>query len=119
MGSIMTEQHETDIIRRGTDEILFRRLDAPVASWTKAGGRWAVEYWCAEMAYPIAQAWVFTGGYEPYVDWLYVMEEHRRAGIGAALLDAIRARWPGVEFDAFTESGNQFLAAYGETSDAE
>jgi GNAT superfamily N-acetyltransferase len=66
------------------------------------------------MAYPVAQAWVFTGGYEPYVDWLCVMEDHRRAGIGTALLDAIRARWPDVVFDAFTDSGEKFLDAYEE-----
>lgn len=49
------------------DEILFRRLDAPVASWSKPGCRWAVEYWRARMAYLVAQAWVYIG-YEPYVD---------------------------------------------------
>ena len=95
------------------DEILFRRLDAPVASWSKAGIRWVVEYWRAEMAYPVAQAWVYIG-YEPYVDWLCVMQHFRRAGVGTALLDAITARWPDVVFDAFTGPGEQFLAAYGE-----
>lgn len=107
----MHQQSEVESAFRGRDEVLFRRLDAPVASWSKPGIRWAVEYWRKEMAYPIAQAWVVMD-YGPYIDWLFVMDEYRRQGIGTALLEAITARWPDVEFDSFTELGELFLDRY-------
>ncbi|MBM4022989.1 MAG: GNAT family N-acetyltransferase [Planctomycetes bacterium] len=65
------------------------------------------------MAYSVAQAWIVEG-YGWYIDWLYVMDGHRRQGFGSALLKAITERWPDVEFDAFTESGEQFLDAIEE-----
>jgi len=108
--SAMHQKNEIEIVKLDHAEILFRRLDAPVASWSKPGIRWAVEYWWEEMAYPVAQAWVVMN-YGPYVDWLHVMDGHRRLGIGTALLMAITERWPYVEFDAFTESGELFLAS--------
>jgi GNAT superfamily N-acetyltransferase len=92
------------------DEILFRRLDAPVASWSYPAIRWSVEYWRKEMAFPVAQAWVCDSPYGPYIDWLHVMEGHRRQGIGRALFAAIRRRWPDVEFDAVTDDGELFLS---------
>lgn len=106
--SVMHQNNDVEIERRNRDEIIFRRLDEPVASWSKPGGRWAVEYWRKEMAYPVALAWV-SMPYSPYIDWLYVMEGYRRRGIGSAMLEAIKARWPDVEFDAFTESGEHFI----------
>lgn len=106
----MHPKNEIEIVKLDRAEILFRRPDAPVASWSKPGIRWAVEYWWEEMAYPVAQAWVVTN-YGPYIDWLHVMDGHRRQGIGTALLKAITERWPDVEFDAYTESGELFLAS--------
>ncbi len=106
----MNVEDEVEKRSRVQDEVVFRRLDDPVVSWSKAGIRWAVEYWQSEMAYPVAQAWVVMN-YGPYVDWLHVMEGHRRQGIGTALLKAITKRWPNVEFDAFTESGELFLGS--------
>lgn len=111
----MTETNEIDRVRVGQDEILFRRLDAPVASWSKPGGRWAVEYWARGMGYPLAQAWV-SEAYDGYIDRLHVAEEFRRQGIGTELLKAIQARWPGVGFDAFSELAEQFLAGCGVTA---
>lgn len=89
-------------------EILFRQLDTPVASWSKPGIRWVVEYWRKEMGFPIAQAWVGIG-YVPYIHWLHVMEGHRRRGVGTRLLTAIKDRWPGVEYDAVSEAGEMFV----------
>lgn len=106
----MNQHSEAERVMLGPDEILFRRLDAPVASWSGPGVRWAVEYWPAGMAYPVAQAWVVMN-YGPYIDCLHVMDGHRRRGVGTALLTAITERWPEVEFDAFTEAGEQFLAS--------
>ena len=106
----MTPHSEVERVSRGRDEILFRRLDAPVASWSRPGVRWAVEYCRADMASPVAQAWVVMG-YGQYIDCLHVMEDYRRRGIGTALLTAITERWPEVEFDAFSEAGEQFLAS--------
>ena len=79
----------------------------------EGGDSVGVEYWREEMAYSIAQAWVYMGS-DPYVDWLFVMDEYRRRGIGTALLGAVRERWPDVEFDAVTEAGERFLASLGE-----
>lgn len=106
----MIPHGEVERVSRGPDEILFRRLDAPVASWSRPGVRWAVEYWARDMAYPIAQAWVVMN-YGQYIDCLHVMEDYRRRGVGTVLLSAITERWPEVEFDAFTEAGEQFLAS--------
>ncbi len=86
-------------------EILYRRLDAPVASWSAPGVRWAVEYWCDEMAYPVAQAWVNVSPYGEHIDWLHVQEAHRGRGVGFALLCAVSDRWPGVKSYAATEAG--------------
>lgn len=105
----MHRKNDVEIVQADRGEFLFRRLDAPVASWSKPGSRWAVEYWLNGMAYPVAQAWVVMD-YGPYIDRLYVMEGHRRQGVGTALLTAITERWLDVEFDAFTESGESFLA---------
>ena len=91
------------------DEILFRRLDAPVASWCHPSVRWAVEYWRPKMVFPVAQAWVSLDPYGAYIDWLYVMEGWRRQGVGMALFQAIRQRWPDVEYDAVTEAGEALL----------
>lgn len=107
----MLNPNSTETIRIGTDEILFRRLDTPVASWSMPGGRWAVEYWCEGMAYPVAQAWVFTGGYEPYVERLHVMEEHRHTSVGTDLLEAIKKRWPDLLFDAMSECEEQVISS--------
>lgn len=95
----------------GGDEIVFRRLDAPVASWCLASARWVVEYWRREMAFPVAQAWVLHDPYGAYIDWLHVMEGCRRQGIGKALFAAIKQRWPDVEYDAVTEAGERFASA--------
>ena len=95
------------------DEILFRRLHAPVASWSVPGIRWAVECWHPEMAYPVGQAWVVVTPYGPFLDWLHVMEGHRRTGVGTVLLTAIRKRWPDLVVAPVTESGESFLAARG------
>lgn len=99
---------------REGDEILFRRLDAPVASWCRPSARWAVEYWRPNMAFPIAQAWVFTDPYGEYIDWFHVMEGCRRQGIGKALFQAIRQQWPDVEYDAVTEAGEGFVKGMGD-----
>jgi len=93
-------------------EILFRCLIDPVASWSLPGIRWAVEYWLAEMAYPVGQAWVHVTPYGPFLDWLYVMDDHRRAGIGTALLEAVHARWPDVVCVAVTEAGERLLGEF-------
>jgi GNAT superfamily N-acetyltransferase len=114
----MNQQNEAEVRCHGGDEILFRRLDPPVASWTKAGNRWVVEYWRENMAYPIAQAWVVVD-YAPYIDWLHVMEGYRRLGYGSELLKAIIERWPDVEFDSSTDVGEQFLAGHEEKSSGE
>jgi GNAT superfamily N-acetyltransferase len=99
---------------RDGDEILFRRLDPPVASWCRPSARWAVEYWRKDMAFPVAQAWVFVSPSGVYIDWLHVMEFCRRQGVGKALFAAIRGRWPDVEFDAVTEAGEAFLNCLAE-----
>lgn len=106
----MNQQTEIERVTLGGAEVLFRRLDGPVASWSDPGVRWAVEYWQVDMAYPVAQAWVLMG-YGQYIDRLHVMEDYRRRGIGTALLTAIQQRWPKVEFDAFNKAGELFLAS--------
>jgi GNAT superfamily N-acetyltransferase len=72
------------------------------------------------MAYPVAQAWVMVvppqpeRGYvlEPYLDWLHVMDEYRRRGLGMRLLDACLARWPDMNYDGATDAGEAFCDAY-------
>jgi GNAT superfamily N-acetyltransferase len=91
-------------------EVVFRRLDAPVASWTEPGIRWVAEYWREPMAYPVGQSWVVVTLYGPIIDWLHVMDDHRRVGIGTTLLTAIRTRWPDVVYAPATELGDRFLA---------
>lgn len=101
--------------------ILFRRLDEPVAPWSSPGIRWVVEFWVPDMAYPIGQAWVMdippSPGFEntkldPYLDWLYVMDEYRRKGIAGKLLDACRGRWPNMNYDGATDAGEAFCDSY-------
>jgi len=103
---------EVKNIDTGHGEILFQCLRDPVASWSPPGIRWAVEYWLKDMAYPVGQAWVHVSPYGPFLDWLHVMDGHRRAGIGSALLSAIEQRWPDVICDPATELGELFLAKY-------
>lgn len=107
---IKTRVPETMALASGGDEILFRRLDAPVASWCRPSARWVVEYWRPEMAFPVAQAWVYLDPYGgEYIDWLHVMEGCRRQGIGKALFAAIKQRWPDVDYDPVTEAGEGFV----------
>jgi GNAT superfamily N-acetyltransferase len=94
-------------------EILFRELTEPVASWSVPRCRWVVEWWDREEAYPFGQAWVFVSdGSLIFIDWLEVPAEHRRKGIGTALMDAIRARWPQVSYEGATDLGEAFLREY-------
>lgn len=98
-------------------EILFRHITDPVASWSVSGIRWAVEFWCNGMAYPIGQAWVTVvprqGDYylPPFVDWMSVDPEYRRMGVGTALLKAIKGRWPDVTASVGSVLGELFLEA--------
>lgn len=116
-----TESEQTEEISERT-EILFRQLVEPVVTWSKPGLRWAVEFWCWGIPYPVGQAWVGAyppmagGSPEPYahIDWMHVQEQYRRQGVGTSLMEAIKARWPDVDFDAATELGNKFLAALPE-----
>lgn len=102
-------------------EILFRCIDEPVMSWSLPGLRWIVEFWEFDAGYPYGQAWVQVPppapkGYEtfePYIDMLYVMEDYRRLGIGAALMSAIIERWPETLFDAINIESERFLRSIG------
>src|SRR5262245_51554342 len=84
--------------------ILFRNLGVKVPPGWLAGATWQVEFYPpGDRGFPSGVAWVFVPPgrqkVEPgdiYLKYIIVADDQRREGIATRLVEAIRARWPGV-----------------------
>jgi GNAT superfamily N-acetyltransferase len=84
--------------------IHFRQLDGggpPWPTWAKDCEHWQVEYFPDEHARPFPEglAWVMVppAGPDwpgPVVEYVLVLDDSRRRGIGTKLVAAIKERWP-------------------------
>jgi GNAT superfamily N-acetyltransferase len=109
-------------------EVLFRKLESPLPGHLTPGTHWYVE--CYEtglgLGNPVGMAFV-TSVEQPnsgksgagqvefsfaYIDYLFVLDEHRRKGIGILLLDACIGRWPHIHYDGVTRAGKAMLRAW-------
>ncbi|MBN9118109.1 MAG: hypothetical protein J0I06_02920 [Planctomycetes bacterium] len=97
-------------------EIVFRQTDSPIASLGYPGEIWSIEYRRSGVAFPVAEAWVFVSPQWTYLGFLFVVEGCRRQGIGTAVFEAIKQRWPNAEFDAVTEAGKAFVNRLAESA---
>ena len=81
---------------------------------------WYVEAYDFERSWPIGIAFVADGTKSSSapeatpllcfrLDYLFVIDEYRRQGVGTALLEAVKKRWPNMYLDAATEKGERFL----------
>ncbi len=108
-------------------EFVFRQLFDPMPRSWRAGMYWQVEaHPEGEHSCPVGLCWVVDTSiilpperkheaYSPIVDFLFVLDSYRRAGVATALIDACRQRWPDLELTGtVSPEGEAFLKAYEE-----
>lgn len=100
-------------------QIIFRQLNDNIPLGWVAGVRWIVEAYPGEpgdlvdLPFPMGQAWV--SDYNPHnnltsLDFILTADQYRQQGVGKALYEAIKKRWPNVFVtDAISVSGERFL----------
>ena len=94
--------------------IIVRRIDRAIPSTWVAGVHWYVEYHSDdyESGYPCGIAFVTAAKRVAYLDFIFVVDQDRRTGIGTALLNACRRRWPYIEFgEAISKAGAALLTS--------
>lgn len=97
-------------------DIVFRNVgnDCGPACGPELYDYWHVEAYDFERSWPLGIAFVADGtksssGTETAallcfrLDYLFVIDEYRRQGVGTALLNAVKERWPSMCLDAATE----------------
>ena len=76
---------------------------------------WYIEYHDdQDHGFPDGMAFVTRApdGGMTFVDFILVADMHRRKGVGTALVEAIRTRWPDAIFtDAISDDGEAFMAS--------
>ena len=108
-----------DLVRRyhafeaiGFDEDTVTRTLAPLLQGGEAGRIWLIERAASTIGY-VALCFGYSielGGRDAFVDEMYILEEHRGAGVGKAVLAEIqsRARAAGVKaLHLEVERGNE------------
>lgn len=92
--------------------IAFRAMNDGIPWYWEPGIHWQVEWYPddVEAGAPLGLAWVseYSNGFV-YLDFVLVRDDYRRQGIATDLVGACRERWPGLEMDAVSDSGEAFL----------
>ena len=98
-----------------SQRILFRQIKTPLPPDWEPGAHWYVEYHAGpHTPFPIGMAFVTAFPQFAVVDFIYVVDQFRRNGVGTALVKACEERWPGIHVhDRVSHEGRAFLRSIG------
>ncbi len=99
--------------------IVFRQIKSPLPHGWISGLHWYVEHHDDELDLDHPTGIAFVSSFPnigPILDFLFVVDQYRKEGVGKALLQAVKRRWPKIHItDPISEGGAALLKSVEKT----